>query len=143
MPRDVDAPPRFIEGDLVRDRRGNTGSARLCRRRDTGEQFIGLKITAGPDKGEWGKSYHFEPVLDHEGGSLRAICERCERPFLATVRTERVGALQTKDYPKQEKCRTCTGHTRTAAQRDRDRQLDETSVHQQRTGHHAVPGRDL
>jgi hypothetical protein len=142
MPRDLDTP-RLVEGDVVRDHRGTEGRARQCTNRKTGERFVGVLITSGPLKNTWAqKVWQFEPLLDHEGGTLSARCVKCDRLFLATVRTERVGALQTKDVPKQEKCRTCTGHARTSAQKERDRQLDDTAVHQQRTKHHAVPGRD-
>jgi hypothetical protein len=139
----VSDTPRLVAGDRVMDHRGNQGIARECTNRTTREKFIGVFITAGPLKNTWAqKVWQFEPLLDHEGGTLYADCVKCLRSFKATVRTERVGALQTKDVPKQEKCRTCTGHTRTAAQRDRDRHLESMGDHQRRTKHHAVPGRD-
>jgi hypothetical protein len=136
----VSDTPRLVGGDRVMDHRGNEGIARECTNRTTREKFIGVFITAGPLKNTWAqKVWQFEPLLDHEGGTLSARCVKCDRLFLATVRTERVGALQTKDVPKQEKCRTCTGYTRTAAQKDRDRQLDATSDDMRKTKHHAVP----
>jgi hypothetical protein len=139
----VSDTPRLVAGDRVMDHRGNQGIARECTNRTTREKFIGVFITAGPLKNTWAqKVWQFEPLLDHEGGTLSARCVKCDRLFLATVRVQRVGALESRNVAREEKCRTCTGHTRTAAQRDRDRHLDETAVHQQRTGHHAVPGRD-
>lgn len=128
----------LIEGDKVTDHRGNTGYARACVNSQTKQRFVGVFITDGPSKGTWGKPYHFSPVLDHEGGTLRTICEKCDRPFLATVRVERVGELESRNYPRQEKCRTCAGRQRTGAQRDRDNAAAALSDHQRKTKHHAV-----
>jgi hypothetical protein len=144
MPRITGDTPRLINGDRVADHRGNQGIARACVNRTTREPFVGVFITAGPLKNTWAqKVWQFEPLLDHEGGKISAVCVKCERPFRATVRVERVGALESRDVAREEKCRTCTGHSRTAAQRDRDRQVAAAGDHVAKTKHHAVPGRDL
>lgn len=143
MPRNDIDTPRLVDGDRVRDDRGNTGYARASVNRKTQERFVGVFITDGPAKNTWGQPHRFTPELDHVGGSLLTVCIKCSRYFMATVRVERVGELLSKNVAREEKCRTCTGHRRTAAQRDRDQAVDTAGEHVRRTKHHAVPGRDL
>jgi hypothetical protein len=138
MSRVTDAPPRLVNGDRVRDHRGNDGYARTCKNGKTGESFVGVFITAGPGKGTWGRPHEFNPLLDHEGGSIRTECRTCERVFLATVRVERVGELENRNCPRESKCRTCTGFSRTPAQKERDRELHAVGDGMAKTKHHAL-----
>ena len=116
MPRERRLP--FVDGDRCSDGRGNIGSVRRCLNASTREYFLGIKIIEGPNKGAWGKSYDFTPEIDHEGGTSRQTCHRCDRPFLSRVRV--LGDLGGYTVPRDLTCLTCTGLERGSARPDQE-----------------------
>lgn len=124
----------LIAGDYVTDDRGNFGFARLSQNHTTKEHFIGVIITEGPDKpNRFGKSWHFRPLLDHPGGTLDARCQRCDRPFKGTPQV--LQSLGGTIVIKEDCCRTCSGHTQTSAQRERERIEDQAGWWAKKTEH--------
>jgi hypothetical protein len=133
MPRDLDVPAKYLDGDRVIDGAGNAGTVRRCFNRTTREYYLKVIVLEGPLKGTWQPTYKYTPVLDHVDGEIANECERCGRPFKASVRVlETLGGVR---LPREEYCRTCYPVGR-RAERSRG-QADYVGSLDHKTAHHS------
>lgn len=124
-----------LEGDYVTDGEGNTGIVRRCFNKTTHEHYLRVFVVNGPQRKHWRPTSYFQPQLDHPGGTVTARCLDCRRPFKG--HSDPLLKNDTREFSKEDKCRTCAGYQRTPAQRERDREAHAAGEYARKTKHHA------
>ena len=101
-------PSNYCDGDRLEDGQGNVGYVTKFTGMESGKDYLKVRITEGPKKGQWEWPEKFATAaIDWDQDGPRTVCADCERVFHGGVDESGLRRLW---------CRTCD-RQRDAAER--------------------------